>query len=66
MKKFYISLLIIFSCFSFNAHAETFVLRSVETEGLRRVEKETVLAYLGLKTGQTVSDGALDKAFKNL
>ena len=66
MKKFNIPFLMMLSCLSFSVHAETFVLRSVETEGLKRVEKETVLAYLGLKTGQTVSDGALDKAFKNL
>ena len=66
MKKLYIVFLISCFLFALNARAESFVLRSVETQGLERVEKETVLAYLGLKTGQAVSDASLDKAFKNL
>ena len=66
MKKFYLALFIGLSFLASQAEASDFVLRSVETRGLKRVEKETVLAYLGLKTGQNVSDEALDKAFKNL
>ncbi len=64
MKKIYFAFLIAFV--SFAAHASDFYLRTVETEGLKRVEKETVLAYLGLKTGQNVSQDKLDESFKNL
>ena len=66
MKKFYMTFVIGLLFAAVNAHAEGFVLKSVQTEGLKRVEKETVLAYLGLKTGENVSDNELDSAFKNL
>ena len=66
MKKLYITLLFALSFCAFNVQAEDFYLKSIETEGLKRVEKETVLAYLGLKTGKNVSQERLDRAFKNL
>ena len=66
MKKLCLGLLIGCLLFGADARADEFVLKSIQTEGLKRVEKETVLAYLGLKTGQTVSDSDLDAAFKNL
>ena len=64
MKKIYLAVLV--ALISFSANASDFYLRSVETDGLKRVEKETVLAYLGLKTGQNVSRDKLDESFKNL
>ena len=66
MKKFVTTFVIGLVFAAFDAHADSFVLKSVQTEGLKRVEKETVLAYMGLKTGQNVSDNELDDAFKNL
>ncbi|MBR2299054.1 MAG: outer membrane protein assembly factor BamA [Alphaproteobacteria bacterium] len=66
MKKHYIALSISLMFFACGANAADFYLRSVETKGLQRVEKETVMAYLGLKTGQNVSQSQLDDAFKNL
>jgi len=66
MKKIYIPLLISFCLLSSSVWASDFYLKTVETEGLQRVEKETVMAYLGLKPGQNVSQDKLDNAFKNL
>lgn len=66
MRKIGFGLFIGLLVFALEAHADGFVLKSVRTEGLKRVEKETVMAYLGIKPGQSVSDNDLDKAFKNL
>ena len=66
MKKLYSVLSISLFVLALPAHAADFYLRSVETKGLQRVEKETVMAYLGLKTGQNISQSKLDDAFKNL
>lgn len=41
-------------------------LNNIKIEGLKRVERETVLSYLGLETGNNVSQEKLDHALKNL
>lgn len=66
MKKILMVTLLTLCALSFEAEAADFYLRSVEVEGLQRVEKETVLSYLSLKQGSNVSQDALDAAFKNL
>lgn len=48
------------------AHADDFYIKKIETNGLARVEKETVLAYLGLEVGQSISEEILDTSLKNL
>ncbi|MBP5615029.1 MAG: outer membrane protein assembly factor BamA [Alphaproteobacteria bacterium] len=65
MKKIYFVLLF-FSLVLMSHSASAFYIQTIETDGLKRVEKETVEAYLGLKTGQDVSEDDLDTAFKNL
>ena len=65
MKKFYLTLLT-FCLVGTASWADDFYLKKIEVDGLKRVEKETVEAYLGLKTGRSVSQDALDHSFKNL
>ncbi|MBO4285111.1 MAG: outer membrane protein assembly factor BamA [Alphaproteobacteria bacterium] len=66
MKKIYILTILAFLSATFTVRAESFKLRTVETQGLVRVEKETVLAYLGFKPGQNVSQDMLDNGLKTL
>ncbi len=66
MKKTHIFTIAALMLSSSMVRAADFKVNSIETEGLTRVEKETVIAYLGFKPGQTVSQEKLDKAFKNL
>lgn len=61
LKSFLFTLLLTFS-----VSAADFQLDKIEVKGLKRVEKETVLSYLGLKSGTTVSQEKMDAAFKNL
>jgi outer membrane protein insertion porin family len=42
------------------------VVQSIEVSGAQRVEKTTVLSYLGIKEGQAVERGDLDKSLKTL
>lgn len=63
MKKIFLVLFVVL--FSFSAHANTYI-KSIEVNGLERVERETVLSYLGLKENSTVSSSDLDYALKNL
>ncbi|MBE6451060.1 MAG: outer membrane protein assembly factor BamA [Alphaproteobacteria bacterium] len=46
--------------------AANYYIGNIEIEGLKRVEEETVLAYLGLKKGHNVTQNKLDGALKNL
>lgn len=41
-------------------------LRNILVEGAQRIEADTVRSYMGLRSGDPVSDGALDKALKAL
>jgi len=66
MKKFYTTLFILTCFWGQSVQASDFYLRKIETEGLKRVETETVMAYLGLKPGRNISEEKLDEAFKNL
>lgn len=51
---------------SLNANASDYFVKEINIEGIKRVEKETVLAYLGIKAGNNISQNKLDGAFKNL
>lgn len=66
MKKIFISPLVLSSLIAFTANAEDLYIKNINVEGLQRVEKETVLSYLNLKTGSNVSQDALDSSFKRL
>ena len=48
------------------ALAEEIYIRDVEVEGLKRVEVDTVLSYINVPTGQTVSQEKLDDSLKQL
>ena len=65
MKKIiYIGLL---GCvLSYQVQAADFRFKNIQVEGLQRVEKATVLAYLNLQPNVTVSQETLDTSFKNL
>ncbi|MEE2662459.1 MAG: outer membrane protein assembly factor BamA [Pseudomonadota bacterium] len=41
-------------------------LREIRIEGAQRIEHETIKSYMGIDVGDTISDGALDKALKSL
>ena len=45
MRKICFGLLVGLLIFAFEAQADEFVLKTVKTEGLKRVEKETVMAF---------------------
>ena len=49
-----------------NAHADEIFIRDVEVDGLKRVEVDTVLSYIDLPKGQTVSQEKLDDSLKQL
>src|SRR5574344_113233 len=66
MKKIIITSLMATSLFAFQANAEGLFVKSIDVEGLQRVEKETVISYLNLKKNTTVSQDALDNSFKRL
>ena len=55
------------TCFlSGNVWAADFYVRRIDVNGLQRVEKETVLAYLDIQSDKNVSQEQMDAAFKNL
>lgn len=65
MKKgIYAGLLM--SWIAFQANAAGYYVKNIEVNGLQRVEKETVLAYLNLKQNRNISQDELDNSFKNL
>ncbi len=66
MKKKHILIITALLFSAHIAHAGDFYIQKIETDGLMRVEKETVLAYLGLEPGQNISEEALDDSLKNL
>ena len=59
-------LLLLTTCGVLSLEASAFDLKKIDVNGLKRVEKETVEAYLGLKVGEDVSQDELDDSFKNL
>lgn len=66
MKNIFFKTVLLANLVVFSASAEDFYIRKLEISGLQRVEKETVVSYLGLHNAQTVSRDQLDNAFKNL
>ena len=65
MKKIFLTSLV-FSLYAFQVNAENVYVKSIDINGLQRVEKETVLSYLNLQKNTTVSQDELDISFKNL
>lgn len=66
MKKIFFGTLTAFYFLCLQANAADFYVQKISIDGLQRVEKETVLAYLGLKPSETISQEQMDSAFKNL
>lgn len=66
MKNIFFKTVLLANLVVFSASAEDFYIRKLEISGLQRVEKETVVSYLGIQNAQTVSRDKLDDAFKNL
>ena len=66
MKKTLFVSALMASFISINANASDYFVKNVNVEGLKRVEKETVLAYLGIQSNSSVTQNKLDDAFKNL
>ena len=54
------------SLIAFQANAAGYYVKDIEVDGLQRVEKETVLAYLNLKQNRNISQEELDNSFKSL
>ncbi|MBQ8869912.1 MAG: outer membrane protein assembly factor BamA [Alphaproteobacteria bacterium] len=64
-KALFVSILMVGFAIS-DVLAANYYIGNIEIEGLKRVEEETVLAYLGLKKGHNVTQSKLDGALKNL
>lgn len=64
MKKIFLTALLTLSFADF-ASAD-YNIRRVDISGLSRVERETVMSYLGIEEKSSVSQVELDNAFKNL
>ncbi len=66
MKKIIFGTLLAILLWQTEAFAADFYARQIRLEGLQRVERETVISYLGIRTPSDVSAETLDSAFKNL
>ncbi len=64
MKK--TQLVTIVSCLLAAGGADAAVVRQIKVDGLQRVERETVLSYVNVKSGDDVSSQDLNSAFKKL
>ena len=65
MKKILTLAVMFVFAFGNSARADTYV-NKIEVEGLERVERETVLSYLNINTGDNVSQEDLDDALKQV
>ena len=66
MKKIGLCTLSLSLMMSTGLKAQEIYVRAVEVEGLKRVEQDTVLSYINVPTGQTVSQEKLDDSLKQL
>ena len=66
MKKALFVSVLMLGFANFDVNAANYYIGNIEIEGLKRVEEETVLAYLGVNKGDNVSQTQLDGALKNL
>lgn len=66
MKKIFFGTLGTVLFLNFATFAADFYVNKIKIDGLQRVERETVLSYLGIYPSQTISQEAMDTAFKNL
>ncbi len=66
MKKVFLGTFLSCVILSFQVMAADFTVKTIDISGLQRVERETVLSYLGIKQGENVSQDTIDAAFKNL
>ena len=65
MKKIFGAIFLTLVFASFEAMAD-YTVNRIDISGLRRVERETVMSYLGIEEKDNVSQADLDNAFKNL
>ena len=66
MKK--INLVSFWGCLlaSTSALASSVYVKDIKIDGLQRVEPETVLSYINIKSGASTTDEAMNSALKNL
>ena len=63
MKKT-ILVILIFIFFVFKSHAE--VINDIKVEGNKRISKETIVLFSGIKINQNINDTSLNEIIKNL
>ncbi|MDF2867845.1 MAG: bamA [Gammaproteobacteria bacterium] len=61
MKKLTCAILAIAACSAEITYADSFVVNQIQINGLKRVEKSTVLDYLPIKIGDSVTDANTSK-----
>jgi outer membrane protein insertion porin family len=66
MKKIFAALTIFLSVTAVEARADSAYVKSIEVEGIERVERDTILSYLDVKPGENVSQEKLDEALKRI
>ncbi len=66
MKKLYLGSSLLSLLLAFDAQAADVYVRDIQVEGLKRVENETVMSYLDITEGGTVSEEKLNDALKQL
>ncbi len=66
MKKLYLGSSLLSLLLAFDAAAADVYVRDIQVEGLNRVENETVMSYLDIQSGGTVSEEQLNDALKQL
>jgi len=64
MKKLIISLTVLLSIIAIEAYAQELVINNIQVKGNRRVETETVKAFLGIPVGSRIDRAELDEAFR--
>ena len=66
MKRLYWGTSLLSLLWTVNVQAAEVYVREIEVNGLNRVENETVMAYLDISAGKTVSEEKLNESLKQL
>ncbi len=66
MKRLYWGTSLLSLLWTMNVQAAEVYVREIEVNGLNRVENETVMAYLDIPAGKTVSEEKLNESLKQL
>jgi len=66
MSLRYLLLAIVCLCFPLSAADAAESLREIRINGAERVEAATILTYMNLQTGQTLTEDAMNESLKNL